>query len=68
MDNDNYRWTPLSHSTRFKIYDNGKFAIPVGATGVDVAFGQSSRPLLRNGKPTSKMQNVYRYKGHIYNA
>ena len=67
--NENYKWTAMKQPTRFPVYDNGKKVLDPGLEGVEVAFGQSSKPLLdKKGKPTGKMQNVYRYQGKIYNA
>lgn len=42
--------------------------IPAGATGVEIAKGQSSKTF--KNKKTGKIehQNVYRWKGKIYNA
>lgn len=66
---DTYKWVILDKPSRYPVYDNGKKALPKGISGLEVAYGQSSRPILdKHGKPTGKMQNVYRYGGKIYNA
>lgn len=64
-----YSWTPLTHPTKYPVKDNGRVVIPVGTPNVEVAYGQSSKPLLgKNQKPTGKMQNAYRWNGVVYNA
>ena len=65
----NYKWTMLSHATFFPVKDGKKIVIPCNANGVEVAFGQSSKPLVdKFGKQTGRMQNVYRWNGVVYNS
>ena len=68
MTNCNYEFTLLNHPTRYAIYDNGKKAIPAGTFGVEVAYGQSSRTYKDKITGKLKNQNVYRYKGKLYNV
>ena len=68
MININYTFTPLGHPTKYPIYDNGRKAIPAGAIGVEVAYGQSSRTYKDKITGKTKPQNVYRYQGKVYNA
>ena len=64
----NYTWTKLKNPTKFPVREDGKIVIPVGTPDVEVAYGQSSKPLLgKNRKPTGKNQNVYRWNGKTYN-
>lgn len=64
-----YKWTKLTHPTMYPVKEDGKTVIPVGADGVEVAYSQSSKPLLDNHRrPTGKMQNVYRWNGLVFNA
>lgn len=65
----NYIWTPLNHPTKFPVYENKAIVIPAGTSGVEIAYGQSSKPLLnKQGRPTGKMQNAYKWNGKIYTA
>ena len=62
-------WTPLNKPTKYPVKDNGKTLIPAGSTGVDIAYGQSSKPLRdKDGHSIGKMQNAYRWNGVVYNA
>lgn len=66
--NNNMKWTPLHKPTKYPVNENGKTVIPAGSTGVEIAYGQSSKPLLSKGRPSGKMQNAYRWNGVVYNA
>lgn len=63
-----YKWVWLGRPTEYPIFDHGRFAFPKGWNGVSIAFGQSSRKLMENGKWTGRMQDAYKVKGVIYNA
>ena len=64
----------------FKLYDKPlkypaaydpktlKPMIPAGATGVEIARGQSSKTFVNKKTGKVENQNVYRWKGIIYNA
>ena len=68
----NYNFKPLGKPLKFPITDNGKIVLPAGTTGVDIAFGESSKTYKKFDKKTqtSKIcnQNVYRHNGVIYNV
>ena len=62
-----YTFTALNHPTKYPIYDKINGNIPVGATGVEVAYGQSTKTYVDKKTGQTKQQNVYRWKGKIYN-
>lgn len=65
---NNYTFTSLTKPTIYPVYDNTNGNIPVGASGVEVAFGQSSKTYVDTKTGKTKHQNVYRWNGKIYNA
>jgi hypothetical protein len=67
---DKYDFKPLGKPLRFPVYDNDahKVVIPAGAEGVEIAYGQSSKTYKDKKTGKIKHQNVYRWKGQIYNA
>ena len=66
--NDNYKFVPLGKPTKYPIYDNGKRAIPAGTDDVEIAYGASSRTYTNSHTGKVERQNVYRWRGQIYNA
>ena len=65
-----YDFKPLGKPTKYPVWDaeTSKTLIPAGAVGVEIAKGQSSKTF--KNKKTGKIehQNVYRWKGKIYNT
>ena len=64
-----YVFTHMSNPLKYPVVDtDGKTLIPKGATGVDIAFGQSSKT--RKDRKTGKTlhQNVYSWNGQLYNC
>ena len=51
-----YKWTKFNKPLQYSVYENGKVVIPAGTTDVEIAYRQSSKPLLsKNKQPTGKM-------------
>ena len=63
-----YKFQPLNGPTKYKIWENGKVVLPAGIEGVEIAWHASSKTYLDKKSGQTKKQNVYRYKGKIYNA
>lgn len=65
-----YDFKPLGKPTKYPVWDaeTSKTLIPAGATGVEIAYGQSSKTYKNKQTGKIERQNVYRWKGQIYNA
>lgn len=66
--NDNYIFKRMAQSLKYPVYDKENGNIPAGATNVEIAFGQSSKTYEDKKSGKIKHQNVYRWKGKIYNT
>ena len=66
----NYDFKPLGKPTKYPVWDaeTSKTLIPAGADGVEIAYGQSSKTYKNKQTGKTERQNVYRWKGQIYNA
>ena len=65
-----YDFKPLGKPTKYPVRDSQTFEvlIPAGATGVEIAYGQSSKTYKNKRTGKIERQNVYRWNGKIYNA
>lgn len=65
-----YDFKPLGKPTKYPVWDaeTHKTIIPAGAEGVEIAYGQSSKTYKNKRTGKTEHQNVYRWKGQIYNA
>lgn len=68
ITNDNYSFTRMAQPLKYPVYDKENGNIPAGATGVEIAFGQSSKTYTDDRTGKVKHQNAYRWHGKIYNA
>lgn len=65
-----YDFKPLGKPTKYPVWnaETSKTLIPAGAEGVEIAYGQSSKTYKNKRTGKTERQNVYRWKGQIYNA
>lgn len=65
-----YDFKLLGKPTKYPVRDSqtSEVLIPAGATGVEIAYGQSLKTYKNKRTGKTERQNVYRWKGQIYNA
>lgn len=67
---EKYDFKALDKPTKYPVFDSEthEILIPAGSEGVEIAYGQSSKTYKNKRTGKTERQNVYRWKGQIYNA